>query len=183
MNITTQQLQTIITGKEEIRVESLRKLLEYPIKERDPKGSRFWYLRPGSDENEAAETCPVAVGFYDELADITDSEARKFLTAKEQQQEIYGHYTSRMFEQQPVMYLLLPSEEANGRVPLILPGEGGLRQRQIETFDWHDDQLMARLKRLTQGELPIAARGLMSVPLVEWVFYEPIDLLQKKSML
>lgn len=156
------------------RVEALRQLLGYPVKELDPEGSRFWYLRPGSDENEAAETCPVAVGFYDELANVTDSEAKRFLTAKEQQQEIYGHYTSRIFEQQPVMYLLLPSEEANGRVSLILPGEGGLRQRQIETFDWDDDQLLARLKRLTQSELPIAARGLMSVPLVEWVFYEPI---------
>ena len=175
MTFTSKQLQVVMKGKDKnSRVEALRQLLGYPVKELDPEGSRFWYLRPGSDENEAAETCPVAVGFYDELADVTDSEAKRFLTAKEQQQEIYGHYTSRIFEQQPVMYLLLPSEEANGRVPLILPGEGGLRQRQIETFDWHDDQLLARLKRLTQSELPIAARGLMSVPLVEWVFYEPI---------
>ncbi|MBD2138284.1 N-6 DNA methylase [Anabaena sp. FACHB-1237] len=175
MTFTSKQLQVVMKGKDKnSRVEALRQLLGYPVKELDPEGSRFWYLRPGSDENEAAETCPIAVGFYDELADITDSEAKRFLTAKEQQQEIYGHYTSRIFEQQPVMYLLLPSEETNGRIPLILPGEGGLRQRQIETFDWHDDQLLARLKRLTQGELPIAARGLMSVPLVEWVFYEPI---------
>ena len=175
MTFTSKQLQVVMKGKDKnSRVEALRQLLGYPVKELDPEGSRFWYLRPGNDENEAAETCPVAVGFYDELADVTDSEAKRFLTAKEQQQEIYGHYTSRIFEQQPVMYLLLPSEEANGRVPLILPGEGGLRQRQIETFDWHDDQLLARLKRLTQSELPIAARGLMSVPLVEWVFYEPI---------
>lgn len=175
MTFTSEQLQVVMKGNDKnSRVEALRQLLGYPVKELDPEGSRFWYLRPGSDENEAAETCPVAVGFYDELADITDSEARKFLTAKEQQQEIYGHYTSRMFEQQPVMYLLLPSEEASGRVPLILPSEGKLRQQQIETFDWHDNQLLARLKRLTQGELPIAARGLMSVPLVEWVFYEPI---------
>lgn len=175
MTFTSKQLQVVMKGKDKnSRVEALRQLLGYPVKELDPEGSRFWYLRPGNDENEAAETCPVAVGFYDELADVTDSEAKRFLTAKEQQQEIYGHYTSRIFEQQPVMYLLLPSEEANGRIPLILPGEGGLRQRQIETFDWHDDQLLARLKRLTQSELPIAARGLMSVPLVEWVFYEPI---------
>ena len=175
MTFTSKQLQVVMKGKDKnSRVEALRQLLGYPVKELDPEGSRFWYLRPGSDENEAAETCPVAVGFYDELADVTDSEAKRFLTAKEQQQEIYGHYTSRIFEQQPVMYLLLPSKEANGRIPLILPGEGGLRQRQIETFDWHDDQLLARLKRLTQSELPIAARGLMSVPLVEWVFYEPI---------
>jgi predicted helicase len=175
MTFTSKQLQVVMKGKDKnSRVEALRQLLGYPVKELDPEGSRFWYLRPGNDENEAAETCPVAVGFYDELADVTDSEAKRFLTAKEQQQEIYGHYTSRIFEQQPVMYLLLPSKEANGRIPLILPGEGGLRQRQIETFDWHDDQLLARLKRLTQSELPIAARGLMSVPLVEWVFYEPI---------
>jgi hypothetical protein len=159
MTFTSKQLQVVMKGKDKnSRVEALRQLLGYPVKELDPEGSRFWYLRPGSDENEAAETCPVAVGFYDELANVTDSEAKRFLTAKEQQQEIYGHYTSRIFEQQPVMYLLLPSEEANGRVPLILPGEGGLRQRQIETFDWHDDQLLARLKRLTQSEIKCIKR-------------------------
>ncbi|WP_414530755.1 N-6 DNA methylase [Nodularia chucula] len=174
-DFTSEQLQVVMKGKDKnSRVEALRQLLGYPVKELDPEGSQFWYLRPGDDENEAAETCPVAVGFYDELADVTDQEARRFLTAKEQQQEIYGHYTTRIAEQQPVMYLLLPTEEASGRVPLILPSEGGLRQQQIQTFDWNDDQLLTRLKRLRQGELPIAARGLMSVPLVEWVFYEPI---------
>jgi hypothetical protein len=31
------------------------------------EGSRFWYLRPGDNEENAAETCPIAVGFYQEL--------------------------------------------------------------------------------------------------------------------
>ncbi|MFN6559481.1 MAG: hypothetical protein RMY28_006690 [Nostoc sp. ChiSLP01] len=105
------------------------------------------------------------------------------MTSKEQQQEIYGHYTNRVAEQQPVMYLLLPTKEALGRVPLVLPSEGGLRQRQIQTFDWNEPQLIARLNRLKQGELPIAAKGLSSVPLVEWVFYEPIKTAKELAQL
>lgn len=175
MTFTKEQLQAVITGTDlNHRVEALRQLLGYPVKEHDPQGSRFWYLRPGVDELEAEETCPIAVGFYEELSGVTDQEIKKFLTSKEQQQEIYGHYTNRVAEQQPVMYLLLPTKEATGRVPLVLPSEGGLRQRQIQTFDWNEPQLIARLNRLKQGELPIAVKGLSSVPLVEWVFYEPI---------
>lgn len=180
MTFTSEQLQVVMKSKDKnSRIEALRQLLGYPVKELDPQGSRFWYLRPGDNEYEAAETCPIAVGFYDQLADITDSEAKIFLTAKEQQQEIYGHYTSRVAEQQPAMYLLLPSEEASGRVPLILPSEGKLRQGQIQTFNWDDNQLLSRLKRLTQGELPIASKAMMSIPLVEWVFYEPIKTAQE----
>ncbi|BCL40123.1 type ISP restriction/modification enzyme [Nostoc sp. MS1] len=183
MVFTKEQLQNVIGGTDINRVEALRQMLGYPVKERDPLGSRFWYLRPGADEEEAEETCPIAVGFYDELSGATDQEIKRFLTSKEQQQEIYGHYTNRVAEQQPVMYLLLPTEEATGRVPLVLPNEGGLRQRQIQTFDWHEPQLIARLNRLKQEELPIAAKGLRSVPLVEWVFYEPIKTAKELAQL
>ncbi|MHC5716968.1 MAG: N-6 DNA methylase, partial [Nostoc sp.] len=183
MVFTKELLQNVIGGTDINRVEALRQLLEYPVKERDPQGSRFWYLRPGADEDEAEETCPVAVGFYEELSGATDQEIKRFLTSKEQQQEIYGHYTNRVAEQQPVMYLLLPTKEALGRVPLVLPSEGGLRQRQIQTFDWNEPQLIARLNRLKQGELPIAAKGLSSVPLVEWVFYEPIKTAKELAQL
>ncbi|MBD2563956.1 MULTISPECIES: type ISP restriction/modification enzyme [Nostoc] len=184
MTFTKEQLQAVMTGTDlNHRVEALRQLLEYPVKEHDPQGSRFWYLRPGADELEAEETCPVAVGFYEELSGATDQEIKKFLTSKEQQQEIYGHYTNRVAEQQPVMYLLLPTKEALGRVPLVLPSEGGLRQRQIQTFDWNEPQLIARLNRLKQGELPIAVKGLSSVPLVEWVFYEPIKTAKELAQL
>ncbi|MCC5654209.1 N-6 DNA methylase [Nostoc sp. XA013] len=184
MTFTKEQLQAVMTGTDlNHRVEALRQLLGYPVKEHDPQGSRFWYLRPGIDELEAEETCPIAVGFYEELSGITDQEIKRFLTSKEQQQEIYGHYTNRVAEQQPVMYLLLPTKEATGRVPLVLPSEGGLRQRQIQTFDWNEPQLIARLNRLKQGELPIAAKGLSSVPLVEWVFYEPIKTAKELAQL
>ncbi|NDJ25768.1 N-6 DNA methylase [Nostoc sp. B(2019)] len=184
MTFTKEQLQAVMTGTDlNYRVEALRQLLGYPVKEHDPQGSRFWYLRPGVDELEAEETCPIAVGFYEELSGITDQEIKRFLTSKEQQQEIYGHYTNRVAEQQPVMYLLLPTKEATGRVPLVLPSEGGLRQRQIQTFDWNEPQLIARLNRLKQGELPIAAKGLSSVPLVEWVFYEPIKTAKELAQL
>lgn len=184
MTFTKEQLQAVMTGTDlNHRVEVLRQLLGYPVKEHDPQGSRFWYLRPGVDELEAEETCPIAVGFYEELSGVTDQEIKRFLTSKEQQQEIYGHYTNRVAEQQPVMYLLLPTKEATGRVPLVLPSEGGLRQRQIQTFDWNEPQLIARLNRLKQGELPIAAKGLSSVPLVEWVFYEPIKTAKELAQL
>ncbi|MBD2526431.1 type ISP restriction/modification enzyme [Nostoc sp. FACHB-133] len=184
MTFTKEQLQAVMTGTDlNHRVEALRQLLGYPVKEHDPQGSRFWYLRPGVDELEAEETCPIAVGFYEELSGVTDQEIKIFLTSKDQQQEIYGHYTNRVAEQQPVMYLLLPTKEATGRVPLVLPNEGGLRQRQIQTFDWNEPQLIARLNRLKQGELPIAAKGLSSVPLVEWVFYEPIKTAKELAQL
>jgi len=116
MSLTAEQLQAVMTGTEENRVESLRQLLGYPVLQRDPSGSRFWFLRPGADLSEAEETCPIAVGFYSELNAATDQELKRFLTSPVQQQEIYGHYTSRVAEQQPVMYLLLPSHERTGRV-------------------------------------------------------------------
>lgn len=160
-----------MVGTEDDRVEALKELLGYPVLQHDPQGSAFWYLRPGKDENEALETCPIAIGFYSELNEATDKEIKKNLTLKEKQHEIYRHYANREFEQQPVMYLLLPTTEGTGRVPLVLPTEGGLRQRQIQTFQWNDTELIARLNRLKQGELPIATKSFCSIPQVDWVFY------------
>jgi predicted helicase len=170
---TTEQLQAVMTGTESNRVEELRRMLAYPIKQLDPEGSRFWFLRPGADKLEAADTLPIAVGFYPELNEATHQEIVKFLTSKEQPQEIYGHYISRRSpENQPVMYILLPSQERTGRITLILPTEGGLRQRQIQTFAWDEQELLGRFSRLEQGQLPIAIKALNLIPLVEWVFYE-----------
>jgi type I restriction-modification system DNA methylase subunit len=159
-------------GDEENRVKALKELLGYPVVKRDPEGSEFWYLHPGEDEEEACLTCPIAVGFYEELNTATDQEIKRLFTSKEKQQEVYGHYSNREFEQQPVMYLLLPTDENIGRIPLVLPTEGGLRQRQIQTFGWNDAELIARLNRLKQEELTVATKALYSIPQVDWVFYE-----------
>lgn len=159
-------------GDEENRVTALKELLGYPVVKRDPEGSEFWYLHPGEDEEEACLTCPIAVGFYEELNTATDQEIKRLFTSKEKQQEVYGHYSNREFEQQPVMYLLLPTDENIGRIPLVLPTEGGLRQRQIQTFGWNDAELIARLNRLKQEELTVATKALYSIPQVDWVFYE-----------
>lgn len=170
MSFTKDNSRAFMVGTEENRVEALRELLAYPIRQRDPEGSLFWYLHPGEDEDEALKTCPIAVGFYSELNDATDKEIKRLLT-QEKQQDIYGHYTNRVAELQPVMYLLLPQKESTGRIPLVLPTEGGLRQQQIQTFEWNDAELIARLNRLKQGELPIATKVLCSIPQVDWVFY------------
>jgi predicted helicase len=168
-----EQLQAVMTGTESNRIEALRRMLAYPVKQqRDPQGSRFWYLRPGTDELEVADTLPIAVGFYPELNEATQQEIVTFLTSKEQPPGIYEHYISRVNPDKPVMYILLPQQEHTGRVALILPTEGGLRQRQIQTFAWNDQQLLGRLSRLEQGRLPIAIKALNLIPLVEWVFYE-----------
>ena len=127
MTFTKLLSRTVMTGTNEERVAELQKILKYTFKQRDPGGSRFWYLHPGVNESEARETCPIAVGFYSELNDATDGEIKTFLTAGEPQPEIYKHYASRTSEDQPVMYLLLPTKEGAGRVPLVLPSEGGLR--------------------------------------------------------
>ena len=182
-------LQSIILGTQKSRVEALRQLLGYPVKQRDPEGSRFWFLRPGIDEDEAEDTCPIAVGFYAELNHLGKDEIPQFLTADEQQNEIYGHYTSRIVPNQPVMYLLLPeaaltpnpspSAGEGGRVAMILPSEGKLRQRQIQSFAWTEQDLQARLNRLRQTELArtdrMQEKALSVVPLVEWAFYKPIE--------
>lgn len=174
-SFTSGQFKSVVSGDEKSRVEALKELFDYPIMQRDPQGSRFWYLRPGTDRSAALDTQPIAVGFYDELDQITDKAAKVFITSVEQQLEIYGHYTNRVNEDQPVMYLLLPSGEETGRVALVLPTEGKLRQRQIQTFEWNSPQLLnSRLPRLHQDSLPIADKALLSTPLVEWVFYDSV---------
>jgi hypothetical protein len=140
-------LEAVISGTQENRVEALRQILGYPLEQRDPEGSRFWFLRPGTDEDEAEDTCPISVGFYAELDRLSHSEILQFLTADEQQREIYGHYTQRIIPNQPVMYLLLPESE-DRQVAMILSTEGKLRQRQIQTFSWSDEDFQARLNRL-----------------------------------
>lgn len=121
-----EHLQAVMTGTESNRIEALRRMLAYPVQQqRDPEGSRFWYLRPATDELEAADTLPIAVGFYPELNEATQPEIVKFLTSKEQPPGIYEHYISRVNpENKPVMYILLPEQERTGRVALILPTEG-----------------------------------------------------------
>lgn len=170
---TIEQMQAVMTGTESTRIKALRRLLAYPVKEElDPEGSRFWYLRPGEDKLEAADTLPIAVGFFPELNQAPHEEILKFLTSKEQPSGIYEHYISRAnLENKPIMYILLPQKELTGRVALILPTEGGLRQRQIQTFAWDEQELLGRLSRLEQGQLPIALKALNLIPLVEWVFY------------
>lgn len=178
MSLTVEQLQSMMTGTQEGRVEALRQILDYPLKQRDPEGSRFWFLRPGADEDEAEDTCPIAVGFYSELDGLTNDDIKQFLTAEEQQREIYGHYTGRIIPNQPVMYLLLPEGDRLGRVAMILPTDGKLRQRQIQTFSWSDEDFQARLNRLRQDTLARTNRmkdaALSVIPLVEWAFYKPI---------
>lgn len=168
----------------EIRVEALRQKLGYPMKQRDPQGSDFWYLHPGVSEADAEETAPIAIFFSSELNGLTDEqEIQRLLTSKEWQQRIYGHYVNRRLEHQPVMYLLLPTEDGSGRVPLVLPTEGGLRQRNIQSFAWGSAELETRLNRLRQGELPIATKALISIPLVERAFYEPIKTAKELAQL
>jgi len=183
MTLTKEHLRAVMSSTPEDRVEELRKILRYPVKEFDREGSRFWYLRPGESVEEAADTCPIAVGFYAELNEGSDHDIRQFLTSKEQQNEIYGHYTSRFSEQQPVMYLLLPAANLQGRVALILPTEGGLRQRQIQIFDWSDRELPGRLSRLQQGTLRIANRVTALIPQIDWVFYPGVKTAKKLAQL
>jgi hypothetical protein len=171
MVLTRDIFHVPMTGTEEERVEALRKTLGYPIKQRDPQGSQFWYLHPGENATDAAETCPIAVVFVSEMSENSDAEIKQILASKTWQTKIYGHYIQRQNEAQPALYMLLPTSEKAGRVALILPTEGGLRQKQIQTFAWNEAELQARLTRLHQKDLPIAAKALVSVPLVEWVFY------------
>ncbi len=175
--VTTENIQAIATGTEEERVEALREFLGYPFHELDRTGSRFRYVRAGQDIAQARNTCPIAVGFYEELDRFSVDEIKKFLIDKAQQR-IYGHYQNQEPENTPVMYLLLPVAERSGRVAMILPAEGKLRQRQIQTFAWDSDDLKARLGRLQLGTMlwanKITETALLSLPNADWVFYEPI---------
>lgn len=176
MTITIQQLRDVITGTEEQRIESLRSLLDYPIKLKDPEGSRFWYLRPGEDEFDAEETCPVAVGFYKELDELEDKSLKQWLIEPEQENEIRGHYISRIVPDQPILYLLLPTTE-EGLVVFVLPSEGKLKQRNIQCFSWDSPELLNQFQRLHQGTLILAKKikeqiiGI--IPQVDWIFYTP----------
>jgi type I restriction-modification system DNA methylase subunit len=154
------------------RAEELRNFLCYKVEaKRDSTNDKYWYLRPGVDEEEALITAPIAVRFCEEL-DGSKEEIDRFLKAEERK-EIYGHYIGRQAETQPVMYLLLPA--GNGqRLAFVLPAEGGLKQRHIQSFDLSDPKLETRLRRLKQGTLPIAKKLLCYVPLAEFAFYEPI---------
>ena len=105
------------------------------------------------------------------LNDLTEAEIKDFLTAKDS--EIYRHYLDRVSTEQPVMYLLYPSSEESGRVAFILPQEGGLKQRDIKVFELGSRELATRLERFKI--VPIAQNILCSVPLVERVFYDPIE--------
>lgn len=123
------QLDKFISSKsEENQIEILREYLDYPIKQRDPSGSHFWLLHPGKSKEEAQETCPIAVKVSADLERRSDRELQQFLTSDEQDREIRGHYNSSTGEEQPVMYLLLPTDPKQGRVAFILPTEGKLRQ-------------------------------------------------------
>jgi predicted helicase len=154
----------------ENRVERLRIQLGCLGKERDAKGGNFWYLRLGRDESELAETRPIAVAFDARLDDASEAEIKDFLTARDS--ELYAHYLDRVNENKPVMYLLYPSSEESGRVAFVLPQEGGLKQRDIQSFELGADALHTRLERLKS--VPIGQNILCSVPLVDRVFYEPI---------
>jgi hypothetical protein len=171
--------KNIVTVQEQ-RVEMLRKQLKYPLKSQDSKGSEFWYLRPGQNADEAIDTCPIAVGFVDELNTLDGKAAGKWLTQKEQQQRFYGHYVDRIGENQPVMYLLFPSGET-GQAAMVLPSEGGLKARNVQTFDLESQAFRTRLNRLM--EVPIAERALISIPLVEYAFYEPIKTAKELAVL
>ncbi len=91
--MTTFQSASRLTTTPDDRVEQLRQKLGYPVQQRDLQGSDFFYLRPGADAEEAEETCPITVGFYPELNQVTDERSlQQLLTASEWQQRIHGHY-------------------------------------------------------------------------------------------
>ncbi|GFE72122.1 type ISP restriction/modification enzyme [Chroococcus sp. FPU101] len=162
---------------EERQVEQLRQILNYPIKQKDPKGSSFWFLRSGKDQEEATVTCPIAVSFYDELNDRSDDELRKFLSSDKNDAIIRKHYLGRVAEDQPVMYLLLPTQQKRGRWAFVLPTESKLRQRSIQTLGWNEEDLQARINRLKQESLELTDRVTESivsrVPQIDWIFCKP----------
>ena len=173
MAVTDEQLKAVMTGSEEQRVKELRRLLDYPLQLKDPQGSKFWYLRPGVDESEAEDTRPIAVEFLSLLNQADDAEITRSLTA-EDPSHIQKHYLNQIGANQPALYILLPEASRTGRIAFVLPGETQeLRQRNIQTWDWQATELLNRFRRISNAELPIAAKALLSIPLVERVFYEP----------
>jgi hypothetical protein len=71
------------------------------------------------------------------------------------------------------MYLLYPTSEESGQAVLVSPQEGGLKQRDVRIFKLGSGELATRLNRLKA--VPIAQNILCSVPVVERVFYDPIQ--------
>jgi hypothetical protein len=184
MAFTAEQFQSLMVGKEEERLEALRQILDYPLKQRDPEGSRFWYLRPGKNKEDAEGTCPIAVGFYRELNDISEADAKVWLTSEQQDKEIRGHYVNRVADSQPVMYLLLPDSD-KGIVAFVLPTESKLRQRSIQTFIYTDKDLQARLQRLHWSSLAdkVLERITGLIPQVDWIFYKPAETAKELAQL
>ncbi|MFN9608544.1 MAG: helicase, partial [Pseudanabaena sp.] len=74
------KFEAIAMGTEAQRVEALREFLGYPLQELDRTGSGFRYVRAGQDVVQAKNTCPIAVGFYEELDRLSDAEIKAFLT-------------------------------------------------------------------------------------------------------
>lgn len=144
----------------EEKVESLRVFLGYPMLERDRKNRDYWYLRPGADRDEAKNSAPIGICFYDDL--------------ESRQEEVYKHYLGRSLAEQPVMYLLSPNG-FDGEVSLVLPTEGGLKRRSVQNFAIGSPELRSRLERLKQGTLPVAHKAMLSIPLAEFAFYKPIE--------
>ncbi|WP_310426447.1 N-6 DNA methylase [Chamaesiphon sp. VAR_48_metabat_135_sub] len=144
------------------QIEALRTFLGYPkLAQKFDRANRdYWYLRPGADVDEAENTAPIAVRFYDDL--------------ESKQEETYKHYLGRNLADKPVMYLLLPNGE-DGKVSLVLPTEGGLKQRNIQNFEIDSPELRSRLERLKQGTLPVAHKAMLSIPLAEFAFYKPLE--------
>jgi hypothetical protein len=144
----------------EEQVESLRAFLGYPMLERDRKNRDYWYLRTGADRDEAKNTAPIGVCFYDDL--------------ESKQEEVYKHFLGRSLAEQPVMYLLSPNG-FDGEVSLVLPTEGGLKRRSVQNFAIGSPELRSRLERLKQSTLPVAHKAMLSIPLAEFAFYKPIE--------
>jgi type I restriction-modification system DNA methylase subunit len=165
--------QEILDGdSHRARVERLNLQLKFPILEKDEQDSSCWYLRPGENTEEASDTRPIAIKFLSDLDDCTEADIQKLLTG-ERRDVVEGHYFNRVGEQKPAMYLLYPQSQESGRVALVLPTEGKLKQGQIQTFELGHKDLAARLERLKN--VSIAKNALLSVPLVEYVFYPPIE--------
>jgi predicted helicase len=172
VRITTKnQVTSLSLDLIEGRVSRMRSQLGCLGQERDAQGSDFWYLRLGTDELEIPHTRPIAIGFDDRLNDLTEAEVGTLLI--EQEIGIYSHYINRTGAEQPVMYLLYPTSEESGQAVLVSPQEGGLKQRDVRIFKLGSGELATRLNRLKA--VPIAQNILCSVPLVERVFYDPIQ--------
>ena len=183
MLLTLEHIQKILKAQEpQERTESLCQMLDYPIGQRDSQGSRFWYLRAGNSLEEAKDTCPIAVGFYQELDKLSPDQASQWLV--EQDSEIRGHYLNRVAEDKPVMYLLLP-QAAEGTIAMILPTESKLRQRSIQTFSSTDGNIASQLARLHWSILAdkVLDSIIGRIPQVDWIFYKSAQSAQELAQL